>query len=105
MNKALTLSQRCSSKMLTEQLTQQQLYIRLIAKLFMLLMSVESLSNLFNMLTHMSTLSNIAETRTDKGFHKDAQMSNLIEHLDIDQPLMLQTSALSMPVIACTATE
>ena len=81
MNNVLTLDQRCSPNLFTEQLTQQQLYIRLIGKLFKLLMSLESVSNLPNLPTPMSTLSNIAETSMDKGFHKDAQVSALGEHL------------------------
>ena len=82
MNKMLTLSQRCSPNLLTEQLTQQQLYIRLIAKLFKLLRSLDTLSNLFNLLTPMSTLSSFAETRMDKGLDKDVQVNILDEQVD-----------------------
>lgn len=90
MNKMLTLSQRCSPNLLTEQLTQQQLYIRLIAKLFKLLRSLDTLSNLFNLLTPMSTLSSFAETRMDKGLDKDVHLNILDEHLD--QPKTQGTS-------------
>jgi len=69
MNKMLTLSQRCSPNLLTEQLTQQQLYIRLIAKLFKLLRSLD-------------TLSSFAETRMDKGLDKDVQVNILDEQVD-----------------------
>ena len=93
MTKVLTLSLRCSPKMLTEQLSQQQLYIRLIAKLFKLLRSLSTLSNLLNMLTPLSTLSNLAETRMDKGLHKDAHVSTLGEHLN--QPKPQGTSSVS----------
>ena len=82
MAKMLTLSLRCSPKMLTEQLNQQQLYIQLTAKLLKLLRSQSTLSNLFNMLTPLSTLSNLAETLMDKGLHKDAHVSTLDEHLN-----------------------
>ena len=85
--------------MLTEQLTQQQLYIRLIAKLFRLLMSLGRLSNLINMLTPLSTLSNFAETRMDRGFHEDAQMNILTDHLNQltpqTPPILQGTSSLS----------
>jgi len=81
MNKMLTPSQRCSSNLFTEQLTQQQLYIRLIAKLFKLLRSLDTLSNLFNLLTPMSTLSSFAETRMDKGLDKDVQVNILDEQV------------------------
>ena len=81
MNKMLTLSQRCSPNLLTEQLTQQQLYIRLIAKLFKLLRSLDTLSNLFNLLTPMSTLSSFAETRMDRSFDKDVQVNILDEQV------------------------
>jgi hypothetical protein len=67
--------------MLTEQLTQQQLYTRLIGKLFKLLMSVGRVSNLLKLPTLLSTLSNLAETRMNKGSHYVAHVSNLIEHL------------------------
>ena len=77
----LTLFLTCSPKMLTEQLRQQQLYIWLIAKVLRLFRSLSTLSNLLNMLTPMSALSNIAETRMDKGFHYVAHASTLIEHL------------------------
>jgi hypothetical protein len=82
MNKALTLSQRCSPNLFTEQLTQQQLYIRLIGKLLRLSMSLSTLSKLPNLPAPMSTLSNFAETRMDKGFHKDAHLNTLNEQLD-----------------------
>lgn len=85
MTKTFTLSLRCSPKVLNEQLRQQQVYIRLIAKLLKLLMSLESLSNLPKLLTPMSTLSTLAETRMDKGFHYVAHLSNIGEHLNIDQ--------------------
>ncbi|WP_143071924.1 hypothetical protein [Nitrosospira briensis] len=39
------------------------------------------MNNLLNMPIPLSTLSNFAETRMDKGFHKDAQLSTLSEHL------------------------
>lgn len=90
MNKMLTLSQRCSPNLLTEQLTQQQLYIRLIAKLFKLLRSLDTLSNLFNLLIPMSTLSSFAETRMDKGLDKDVQVNILDEQ--VDQPKTQGTS-------------
>ena len=77
----LTLSLRRSSKLLTEQLRQQQLYIRLIAKLFKLLMSVGRVSNVLKLSTLLSTLSSLAETRMNKGSHYVAHVSNLIEHL------------------------
>lgn len=81
MTKVLTLSLRCSSKVLSEHLRQQQLYTRLIAKLFKLLMSVGTLAKMLNLLCPSDTLSNLAETRMDKGFDKDAHMSTLDEHL------------------------
>lgn len=84
MNKTLTLYPRCSPKMLTEQLTQQQLYIWLIGKLFRLFRSLDTLSNLLNMLTPMSTLSNLVETRMDKGLDKHVQVNILDEQ--VEQP-------------------
>lgn len=106
MNKALTLSQRCSSKMLTEQLTQQQLYIRLIGKVFKLLTSLERLSNLLNLSTPLSTLSNFAETRMDKGLHKVAHMSNLIEQLGADVCMPTAKKVLTFsPTCGCTNRE
>lgn len=82
MAKLLTLPLRCSPKMLTEQLSQQQLYIRLIAKLFKLFRSLSTLPKMLNMSTHRDRLSSLAETRMDKGFDKDAHMSILAEHLN-----------------------
>lgn len=67
--------------MLTEQLTQQQLYTRLIAKLLKLLMSLGRLSNTSNLPVPLSTLSNFAETRIDKGLDKDAQVNTLNEQV------------------------
>lgn len=81
MTKLLTLTLRCSPKMLTEQLSQQQLYIRLIAKLFKLFRSLSTLPKMLNMSTHRDRRSNLAETRMDKGFDKDAHMSILAEQL------------------------
>ena len=81
MTKALTLSLRCSPKMLTEQLSQQQLYIRLTAKTLKLLRSVGTLAKMLKMPCYLSTLSNLAETRMDRGFHYVAHMSALAEHL------------------------
>jgi len=78
--------------MLTEQLSQQQLYIRLTAKLLKLLRSQSTLINLLNLLTPLSTLSNLAETRMDKGLYKDAHVSTLAEHLS--QPKTQGTSRL-----------
>ena len=81
MAKVLTLSLRCSSKVLTEQLRQQQLYIRLIAKLLKLFMSVGTLAKMLKVLCPLPRLSSLAETRMNKGFHYDAHLSTLGEHL------------------------
>lgn len=45
-------------------------------------MSLSTFSKLPNLPTHMSTLSNLAETRMDKGFHKDAHLNTLNEQVD-----------------------
>jgi hypothetical protein len=67
--------------MLTEQLSQQQLYIRLTAKTLKLLRSVGTLAKTLKQPCYLSTLSNLAETRMDKGFHYVAHVSTLAEHL------------------------
>ncbi|ODT74784.1 MAG: hypothetical protein ABS69_11600 [Nitrosomonadales bacterium SCN 54-20] len=82
MAKVLTLSLRCSSKLLTEQLKQQQqLYIRLIAKLLKLFMSVGILAKMLKVLCPLPRLSSLAETRMNKGFYYVAHISTLGEHL------------------------
>jgi hypothetical protein len=68
--------------MLIEQLTQQQLYIRLIAKVLRLSMSLRIVSNMLIPSSYLRTLSNLAETRMDKGFHKDAHLNTLNEQVD-----------------------
>ena len=67
--------------MLTEQLTQQLLLIRLTAKALKLLMSLRMLSNMLTLPSYLSTLSNLTETRMDKGFDKDAQVSTFDEQV------------------------
>ncbi|SDA29207.1 hypothetical protein SAMN05216315_14216 [Nitrosospira sp. Nsp18] len=77
----LTPTQRCSPKLFTEQLTQQLYIYCFIAKLFKLFRSLDTLSNLLNMPIPLSTLSNFAETRMNRGSDKDAQMSALSEQV------------------------
>ncbi|SOD40558.1 hypothetical protein SAMN06298226_0830 [Nitrosovibrio sp. Nv4] len=67
--------------MLTEQLTQLLLLIRLTAKVLKLLMSLRMLSNMLTLPPYLSTLSNLAEIRMDKGFGKDAQLSTFDEQV------------------------
>lgn len=81
MAKVLTLSLRCSPKMLTEHLSQQQLYIRLTAKVLKLFMSLSTLVKMLNLPASLSTLNTLAETRMDKGSRYDAHVSTLGEHL------------------------